>query len=400
MRVRSLAAALVFVGSSLGAEAVLADGWTTDELTTLRSLWIGSLPRLPPDPSNRYGDDPRAAEFGHRLFFDARLSANGKVACASCHVPSLAFTDGRATSTGIGSTTRNAPTLVGAAFSPWLFWDGRKDSLWSQALAPLESPVEHGMTRTRIVETIRGDQDYRGRYTALFGSLPTAGDAAETTRAFANIGKAIAAYGRMLRPGPSKFDRWVAALLEGAEPAPADRLTLDEEEGLRALIDDTRGKCLRCHNGPLFTDNRFHNIGIDEGDPLGPPVTDAEGRPAGFRTVLADEFGCLARFSDAPPDACFDVKAASDDSHRPGAFRTPTLRNLGRTAPYMRDGRFATLDAVMQHYRERPHARLGRNELEFLTITDTEFRQIEAFLGTLDGPVDAPARYLRPPDRE
>jgi len=102
--------------------------WTKSEVATLRSLWIGSLPPLPPDPSNKVADDPRALTLGQRLFFDPRLSVTGKVACASCHQPPLLFQDGRPLAQGVGTTTRKTMAVAGTAYSPWLFWDGRKDS--------------------------------------------------------------------------------------------------------------------------------------------------------------------------------------------------------------------------------------------------------------------------------
>src|SRR5690606_38791054 len=106
--------------------------WSEAELVTLRALWIGSLPDLPPDPSNRYADDPQAAAFGQQLFFDTRFSANGQVACATCHLPDRLFQDDLPLAQGIGTTTRRTMTILGIAYSPWLFWDGRKDSLWAQ----------------------------------------------------------------------------------------------------------------------------------------------------------------------------------------------------------------------------------------------------------------------------
>ena len=102
--------------------------WTTEQVATLRSLWIGSLPPLPPDPSNAVADDPGALALGQRLFFEVRLSVNGNVACASCHQPALLFQDGRPLAQGVGTTTRKTMAIAGTAYSPWLFWDGRKDS--------------------------------------------------------------------------------------------------------------------------------------------------------------------------------------------------------------------------------------------------------------------------------
>jgi cytochrome c peroxidase len=132
--------------------------WSEAELDTLRSLWIESLPAPPMDPSNAVADDGRAALMGNRLFFDTRASANGEVSCATCHDPNLEFTDGRPKGRGIGESKRNTRSLVGSAYSPWLYWDGRRDSLWSQALSPLEDPSEHGsnrMHRTDLQNDVR-----------------------------------------------------------------------------------------------------------------------------------------------------------------------------------------------------------------------------------------------------
>ena len=188
--------------------------WTESEIELLRSLWIGSLPPVPADPSNAVADDPRAARFGQRLFFDTRLSANGEVACATCHQPEHLFTDGLDVAQGVARGERHTMGLAGVAYSPWMFWDGRRDSLWSQALAPLESPVEHGGNRLQFVELLVSDAQYRSEYAALFDELPElpAQDPA-ITEVFVNMGKAIAAYERLLVPGASRFDRYVQALL-------------------------------------------------------------------------------------------------------------------------------------------------------------------------------------------
>ena len=122
---------LIFIGFLLfvtGCTAFRQSRWNEDELTTLRGLWIDSLPSLPADPSNQYADNPEAAKFGQKLFFDTRFSSNGKVSCATCHLPEKQFQDGTPLANGVGTTTRRTMTIVGTAYSPWLFWDGRKDS--------------------------------------------------------------------------------------------------------------------------------------------------------------------------------------------------------------------------------------------------------------------------------
>jgi cytochrome c peroxidase len=389
-----LAGLALRVGTAVSAPA--ESEWTPAELAILRELSLSSLPKLPPDPTNKYADDPQAAEFGHRLFFDKRLSSNRKVACATCHQPGRDFTDGRKVAVGVGTTNRNAPTLVGAAYNIWFFWDGRKDSQWSQALASIENPLEHNMPRARLVRVIRTHSDLRREYVRIFGPLPAARDREGVTRAFVNIGKAIAAYERRILPGPAKFDRYVDAVVAGREPAPADKLTLDESEGLHAFITDQRGRCLRCHNGPLFTNEHFHNIGVVN------PSRDAQeqGRIVGVELARHDEFNCLSKYSDAQPADCAELTYARRNSPElAGAFKVPTLRNLSKTGPYMHIGNERALSDVMWHYRNLSSAHVGNNELDNFTITGAEFDEMEAFLRTLDGPIAAPAKYLQPPPR-
>jgi len=377
------------------AWAEWSDGWTDTERAVLRSLWIGSLPAPPSDPSNAVADSMAAAEFGHRLFFDTRLSANETVACATCHQPDKAFTDGRRLARGVGLGRRNTPTIVGAAYGAFQFGDGRVDSLWAQAMDPFEEPAEHGTLRIKVLAVVGGDPDYRRRYTALFGPLPALDDEAGMARAFANLGKAIAAYERTLRPGPSRFDRYVEAVLNDRAPAPADELNVEEHAGLKIFISANRGQCIRCHNGPMFTDHQFHNIGTQT-----PGVeADERGRAAGIALALADPDNCLGPHSDAPAAACDELRFVKrHGAELLGAVKTPTLRFLPRTGPYMHVGEIDTLNDVMWHYRDRPRATVGVSELEPLTMGDAEFQQIEAFLRTLDGPVRAPPGFLRAPD--
>jgi cytochrome c peroxidase len=129
-------------------------GWTNAQLEELRSMSLAELEPLPRDPTNRVADDPRAADLGRRLFFDTRLSSNGRVACSTCHQPARAFEDGTALARGVGTTARRTMPIAGMARSPFLFWDGRKDSLWAQAHGPLESPVEHGGTRAQYAHVV------------------------------------------------------------------------------------------------------------------------------------------------------------------------------------------------------------------------------------------------------
>jgi cytochrome c peroxidase len=339
----------------------------------LRSLSLASAERgPPPDPSNRFADDPRAAALGHALFFDTRLSANGSVSCASCHQPRKGFQDGRPRGQGLGTTPRRTMALVGAAWQTWLFWDGRKDSLWSQALGPIANPREQGLDRRAVARVVA--EHYRGRYEAVFG--PVRG----VDRVFANVGKAIEAYERTLRLAPARFDEYVAGTT-GA-------LSAQEVEGLRLFIGEAH--CINCHSGPFFTNGEFHNTGIPQsGNDLG--------RAAGIAELRADEFNCLGRFSDAPAGSCAVEFLPTASRRLRGAFKPASLRNVTRDAPYMHAGQFRTLDEVLRHYRSAPEARVGRSELHPLHLDDERLDALRAFLGTLESPVRAPPGYLRAP---
>lgn len=390
--------------------------WTDDELTTLHSLWIGSLPALSPDPSNRYSDDPTAAALGEKFFFDTRFSSNGQVACASCHLPELDFQDGTPLGHGVGTTDRRTMSIVGTAYSPWLFWDGRKDSQWAQALGPLESPVEHGGNRTLYAHVV--DQYYRADYEAIFGPMPdishlplNAGPVADAdagaawnamtpdsqeavTRIYVNIGKAIAAYERLIMPGSSRFDAYVEALFADDTDLAASILTEDELAGLRLFIG--QANCTQCHNGPLFTNNAFHNTGVPDGGIL-PEDT---GRAQGVQQVQKDEFNCLSIYSDAAPNDCGELRYLAADGHElVRQFRPPSLRNVAERAPYMHAGQFATLEEVIAHYNTAPAAPAGHTELEPLNLSQDEMQQLVAFLRTLSGPINAdPARLAESAD--
>jgi len=207
-----LAAALVAIGISLSACQELSSSppdWTESEIAVLKSLWLESLPDLPSDPSNAVADNPAAAAFGRQLFFDTRLSANGGISCATCHQQERRFTDGLQKAQAIGTTARHTPSIVGTAYSPWQFWDGRRDSQWSQALAPLEDVNEHATDRVQVAGLVAEDTAYRSSYELLFGALPDVSRANTVVlnTIFSNIGKSIAAFERTVMPTTSRFDR-------------------------------------------------------------------------------------------------------------------------------------------------------------------------------------------------
>ena len=406
------ATVLVLSATMAGVAGSARDGWTGAQLDELRSMSIVELEPLPSDPTNQVADDPRAADLGKRLFFDTRLSSNGLVACSTCHQPDRGFQDGTALASGVGTTARRTMPVAGMARSPFLFWDGRKDSLWAQALGPLESPVEHGGTRAQYAHVIA--DAYGREYEQLFGALPDlsrvprfAGpvpdrEAAlawnalssehrdEVTRVFVNIGKAIAAYERRIEFGASRFDQYVAAVT--ARQSGQSILAEDEIAGLRLFIG--RANCTQCHNGPLFTSNEFHNTGVRPR----PGLPSDDGRLTGATAVLRDEFNCRSAWSDAP-ERCAELEFIVTGDHTlDRAYKAPSLRNVAERAPYMHAGQLATLADVLDHYNRAPAAATGHSELRPLRLKTHELRQLEAFLRTLTGPVldnGQPARPAR-----
>jgi cytochrome c peroxidase len=376
-RVTWMLPAVAMLVTAMYAAAPNTSRWTEEELDEIRDLWIGSLDAIPVDPSNQYADDPRAAELGRKLFFDTRLSSNGEVACATCHKPELQFQDGTALAKGVGTTNRRTMPIAATAYAPFLFWDGRKDSLWAQALGPLESPVEHGGNRAEYAELIA--THYRHEYRAVFGHKPQTASVDDVTRVFVNIGKAIAAYERRIEFAPSRFDQFADTLLQGGRE-PVNLLSRDEVAGLRLFTG--KAQCTKCHNGPLLTNNEFHNTGVPSAMTLPPD----RGRLAGSVQVLKDEFNCRSRWSDAKPSACKELDVmpiASHDQER--AFKVPSLRDVAGRAPYMHAGQLATLKNVIDHYNRAPKAPTGDSEVAPLGLSSSEATQLEAFLRSLSG---------------
>jgi cytochrome c peroxidase len=375
--------------------------WSEEEMKILRSLSLSTLPPLPKDLSNAYADNPKAVEFGRKLFFDATLSANRKVSCGTCHIPEFGFTDRLPLAKGMGTNKRRTMPLIGVAYNSWFFWDGRKDSLWSQAIGPIESGVEHGITRSLCAHLIT--DRYRDEYEKIFGKLPMITskscppqaspctgsakaakawkamkqeDREAVNRIFANIGKAIAAYVRQILPEPAPFDRYVEALAKKDLAAASTLMSPDAIEGLRLFIG--RAKCTNCHMGPLFTNSDFHDIGLRN--------PSDKGRAEGIDEVLSDEFNCLGKYSDAKPEECTELRFIDTNKAKyEETFKTPTLRNVAERAPYMHAGQIKTLDEVLTFYR-----RGASRELEHQELTDEELAKIEAFLKTLTGPLRYP----------
>lgn len=403
-----------------GASSSSDDGGPTaffddDEVRTILA-WLGPLPDAPhPDPSNAFADDPDAALLGQRLFFDPRYSANGEVSCVTCHDPAAGFGDSRANlSSGIAVTGRSSLGLLNGAFGAaaengpiWQFWDGRADSQWAQALAVPESGAAMASTRSKVALHLY--DEYRDDYEAVFGPMPALRDdtgtplvdptykpgmpewdalPAESRDAiegvYANFGKAVAAYERLLVSRNSRFDRLWHDLAAGAPDSPS--LTDEEKAGLRVFIG--AGRCLGCHNGPNFTDGEFHNIAIPQSGENVPEMD--QGRAGGVAKLIADKFNCAGTYSDHPDKTACPVNFVVPEGAEVGAFKTPSLRSIGLTPPYMHTGNFATLEDVIRHY-DLGGAAYGTFEgskdelLRPLALDATQLRALAAFLRALDG---------------
>lgn len=390
----------------LGALIVVAcaaapSEWSAAELATLREMRVSELGPPPADPTNRFGDNPTAAALGEQLFNDRHFSGNGQVSCASCHRADYGLTDDLPLGRGMGTAGRRTMSLTGAAYSPWQFWDGRADSLWAQALGPVENPAEHGSTRVKVATLMI--ERYANTYRALFGATPDLSDQRrfpriatpvgdEAVRAaweamapadrqvvdqiFANFGKAVAAFERTIPVPLTRFDRYVDAVLAGRTDD--TNLSRDERAGLKLFIGKAR--CVECHSGPLLTNYDFANTGVPER--RGTPAD--QGRAAGVQKALADPFNCRGRFSEAA-DRCEELNfAVADGPELVRAYKVPSLRGVATRPPYMHAGQFRTLSEVIDHYNRAPQAPRGRTRLRNLSLTTTEQQQLVAFLGALD----------------
>lgn len=422
---RSRLTACLLAASTLGGLAA-AQGAEFSATERARIASLSPLEAPPPDPTNTVADDPAAAKLGQRLFFDARLSANGQVSCATCHRPEHGFADPNALSEGIGTTGRHAPALLNVGHQQWLFWDGRADSLWAQALGPLEAAHEHGSSRLELAHLLHDDATLRDAYQRLFGPLPPLGDAARfppagrpvpgdpdhphqrawnamapedrqaVNRVAVNAAKAIAAYQRRLVTGTTPFDRFARGL-ETGKPGRLAALSPAAQRGLKLFVG--RASCVTCHFGPDFSDGEFHNLGL----PSRPWLTAGDlGRFAGVAAVKASPFNARGAYSDAPEsEQAAEVRFLARRQENRGQFKTPPLRGVARTPPYMHGGHFETLEEVVRFYSELPGAAaVGHREdtLQPLDLTDREVADLVAFLESLTGP-DLPPALTRDPTR-
>ncbi|WP_027051394.1 cytochrome-c peroxidase [Mesorhizobium erdmanii] len=370
------------------------------EKKTIASLALNTLPSLKPDTTNRFADVPAAAALGSTLFFDLGMSRDGTVSCSTCHKIDRQFQDDLPQAVGVGRTNRRTMPLAGVARDPWFFWDGRRDSLWAQALTPLENPLEQAGNRAAYAHYIKAR--FGERYERIFGPLPdfsgiplnasplgndveraawnAMNDAQRDAinRVYANIGKAIAAFERSIEPSQTRFDRFALDLATGAEPKGDAVFTREEILGLKLFIG--KANCVTCHNGPRFTDNSFHNTGV-------PPVAGLppdRGRVDAVAQVQADQFNCFGAYRDGDASACGELRFMVKDAPQlVRAYKTPSLRAAATRPPYMHAGQFSSLDEVVAHYAKAAPSVEGTSEIHPLELSDRERAALVAFLKTL-----------------
>jgi cytochrome c peroxidase len=313
----------------------------------------GMLERLPPPPIP--GDNPQTAEkieLGKKLFFDRRLSGDGTMSCASCHVPDQGFTDGQEISLSYPTTRnwRNAPTLINAAYSGVLFHDGRAASLEEQALFPVMSPFEMNLNLDFLEERIRAVPGYEAAFRKAFGG--------EADRK--RIAMAIAAFERTLVSVNAPIDRYLAGTKGALSP-----------EAVRGYkIFTGKGKCSDCHFGPYLSDGKFHALGMPEN-----PSLRNDPRVLATRRFVAKTFGYEDyRNLDEDPGRYLVTKDRKDWK----AFRTPTLREISRTAPYMHDGSIKTLGEVIDFFNRGGGP--GNKAVTPLGLSDVDKKALEKFL--------------------
>ena len=308
------------------AKTVTIDGMTVPD--------IGPLPTSEQKGSTSPIDAAKVA-LGKQLYFDGRLSKNGAIACAFCHNPGTGWADPRQTSIGIGGGLggRQAPTVLNTGFNPLQFWDGRVSSLEEQALQPIQNPIEMGETHENVVRKLNGIRGYQRQFRAVFASDPN----------LQGIAEAIAAFERTVISTNSPFDKY----------AMGDSKAMDKAAVRGMALFKGKARCILCHNGPNFTDNQFYNLGVPQ---IGPMKED------------------LGRY--------YVTKVEKDK----GAFKTPTLRSIAQTAPYMHDGVFKTLGEVLDFLNTGG----GKNPnlsplMKVLNLTPQEKADLIAFLKALTG---------------
>jgi cytochrome c peroxidase len=355
------------------------------------------------DPGNRVSGNAAAIRLGHQLFFEARLSSNGRVACATCHKPELGFQDSRSTARGLADGARNTPSLLNVRHQRWFGWDGGHDNLWSASLRPILDPREMGGSAKRAAQLLLNNAALICHYQQAFAKPPSSRD----PELLVNIAKAIAAWQETLLSPATPFDLFRDAL-ESQDSKAIERYPAAAKRGLRLFLG--KGQCATCHAGPLFTNGEFGDTGMPFF--IKPHGVDP-GRQGGIKRLQANPWNLLGAYNDDATRLNATGTRFLRPEHRNfGEFKVPSLRNLKLTAPYMHNGSLATLRDVVQHYSELDEDRLhadGERILKPLKLGKQEIDDLVAFLESLssgeaapltDAPASVPACIAGPPERK
>jgi cytochrome c peroxidase len=341
------------------------------------------------DPTNRVSGNPDAIDLGRRLFFYPRFSPNGYIACVACHQPDRSFTDTLPRARGLAPVERNAVALQNLRLHRWYGWGGNSDSLWMASLRPILDAREIGATAETVAFIVQTGDGVACRYKAAFGEEPSAHDA---DRVLVNVAKALAAYEETLVTGRTPFDDYRDALTRGESP-PAS-YPADAQRGLKIFFG--RGNCHACHKGPNFTDDAFRGTAV--GTFVGQDIPDT-GRLDGLRNVRASRYNLAGEYNDDPAKAGANaVRDAKLEPHEHARWRTPSLRNVAVSAPYLHNGTAASLHDVVRRYAKA----VGRGpyidderRIRRVDLTPLDVDDLVAFLETLtDG--DGARRPLAP----
>lgn len=403
----------------------MVDVFTEEDFALIEQF--GPLGEVPADPTNRYADDPAAAAFGQRLFFEKSYAAKltisdsglgaigdkGKVSCASCHDPNAYYTDTRSrpanTSLGITWTARNAPTLVNSAFYTWGSWGGKDDSMWFQGANGSESASNFGGNRLEYAHVIF--RKYRADYDALFpvpldpaldplaadaarfpltgkpkanSAAPdgpweamTAADRASVNLILANTGKALSAYERQLVSRNAPIDRYIDGDYTALSPA--------AKRGLQLFIG--KAACVDCHSGPTFSDQKFHNTGVAQVGATQAKIDN--GRFDDLARTLSNTFNAAGQFSDDQAAGMTKLANLEVSDDLKGQFRTSMLRQIEKTGPYMHNGTFATLEDTVRFYNwgggDSGFTGVKHPAMVPLLLTDQEQADLVVFMKSLTG---------------
>lgn len=369
--IRRFVAAMLFLAGAAQADVLLSQ----DEIA--QTLSFGPWP--PPaqtDPSNRVSGNAEAIALGLALFNDPVLSVDGTMSCATCHDPQRAFTSPEPRAIGRVMLPRNSPALFNLGGLRWYGWGGANDSLWAASIPPIVAETEMGHSAESLKRALI-DSTYGADFEAVFGDLA----AQDPETVLVNSGKALAAYQETLVTAPTPFDAFRDALERGDLDS-ASKYPHAAQRGLQLFLG--RGNCALCHSGPLFTNNEFHDAGVPY---FLSDTTVDPGRFEGLQNLLSNPYTLAGDWNDDPDRrGAWAVQSVRQSHADFGTFRTPSLRGLVETTPYMHDGSIANLEGVVRHYSdidmERMHAD-GEAILRPFELSEQDVNDLVTFLETL-----------------